>query len=236
MKVFALLATACGLCGLLAVSAFHRPTTSPGITGNPRITGDYVEIRSCDVYTGPCFANGEMRLEGQEAVLTWAVRQGQWQGVNLYGLNVVAVVKADGTLGDVRRDPPPAKAVLVVDSAADAWQKDALIELARHLAGPLLKNVVRVERAPIDVNAHPSSCPAMGCSLVKAKGLVEIQTRCLGGKDHVCGNEECYYPPLTKIDQARPAYTVVGLFQGKGLGLTFDEGGRRSAYLGTFAE
>ena len=56
----------------------------------------------------------------------------------------------------------------------------------------------------------------------------------MSGEDHVCGNEACFYPPLTKVQASRPAYTLIGLFQGPGLGLTFDEANRRSAYLGTF--
>jgi len=226
MKVIAPLSVSC-LAWLLAASAWAA--------GTPAIVGDYVEIRSCDVYTGPCFANGEMGLAGEEAVLAWSVRRGTWEGTKLDGLKVLAVVKADGTLGDVRRDPPPARAVVIVDAAADAWQRQALLALAKRQAGRLLEKVVRVDAAPIELTTHVTSCPGNGCASVRAKGLVEIETRCLGGKDHVCGNEERFYPPLTKIDNATPAFTVVGLFQGKGLGLTFDDAGRRSAYLGTFS-
>jgi hypothetical protein len=225
MRIIAPLSVSC-LAWLLAAPAWAADV--------PAIVGEYVEIRSCDVYTGPCFANAEMGLAGEEAVLAWSVERGTWEGVNLDGLKVVAVVKADGTLGDVRRDPPPARAVLIVDAAANARQRQALVALAKHQAGPLLEEVVRVDAAPIELTTHVASCPDNGCSIVRAKGLVEIRTRCLGGKDHVCGNEERYYPPLTKIDNARPAFTVVGLFQGKGLDVTFDEAGRRSAYLGTF--
>ena len=65
------------------------------------VSGDYVEIRSCDVYTGSCFANAEMGLEGKDAIMTWSIRKGEVDGVNLDGLKVVAVVRASGTLGDV---------------------------------------------------------------------------------------------------------------------------------------
>jgi hypothetical protein len=227
MKRIALLIAIC-LCGLATVTTFGSTMSA--------ITGDYVEIRSCDVYTGPCFANGEMGLAGEEAVLTWSVRQGAWSGVELDGLSVLAVVKARGTLGDVDRFPKPAKSILAIDSRASAEQQQALVQFAHHMGGGLLDDVVRVEVSPIQVVANPSSCPKNGCSLVVAEGLVEIQTRCLGGADHVCGNEDCFYPPLTRIADARPAFTEVGLFQGKGLGVTFDDAGRRSAYLGTFAE
>ena len=33
------------------------------------ISGDYLEVRTCDVYTGPCFGNAEMSLAGKEAVM-----------------------------------------------------------------------------------------------------------------------------------------------------------------------
>ena len=215
------------LCGFVTTSAVAVTPSA--------ITGDYVEIRSCDVYTGPCFANGEMGLTGEEAVMTWSVRRGTWEGAQLDGLNVLAVIKSQGTLGDVSRSPRPSKSVLIVDANADSRQREALLRFARHMANGLLDDTVRVEVSPIEVMTHPSACSKNGCSLVTAEGLVEIQTRCLGGDDHVCGNEDCYYPPLTKIDDARPAFTEIGLFQGMGLGITFDDAGRRSAYLGTFA-
>jgi hypothetical protein len=155
--------------------------------------------------------------------------------VPLAGLKVVAVVKAENTLGDISQQPRAGHALLVVDAKADARQREALVRFARHAAGPLVAEVVKVERAPIEVLMNPSTCRENGCSLVRAEGLVEVETRCLGGKDHVCGNEERYYPPLTRIELARPAYTETGSFQGHGLGVTFDEADRRSAYLGTFA-
>src|SRR5262245_29071144 len=61
-------------------------------------TGSYVEIRSCDVYTGPCFSNGEMNLCGKEAIMSWSIREGAVDGVKLDGLNVIAVVQAKNTL------------------------------------------------------------------------------------------------------------------------------------------
>ncbi|HET9320816.1 MAG TPA: hypothetical protein VFO27_13610, partial [Bryobacteraceae bacterium] len=46
-----------------------------GIPSNS-IYGNYVEARTADVYTGPCFANSEVGLEGQLAVLGWKVTKG----------------------------------------------------------------------------------------------------------------------------------------------------------------
>ncbi|MFY9570107.1 MAG: hypothetical protein WAV20_01735, partial [Blastocatellia bacterium] len=62
------------------------------------ISGDYIETRSADVWTGSCVANGEMNLAGDQAILAWRVNKGEWKGVSLEGLSVVGVVKANATL------------------------------------------------------------------------------------------------------------------------------------------
>jgi hypothetical protein len=223
------------LCGLgLAVAAAFAGTSAVKQAPPSKVVGDYIEIRSCDVYTGSCFANAEMTLTGHEAIMAWSVRDGAVEGIDLDGLNVIAVVQADGTLGDVHRFPQQTRSVLIVDEAASPEQREALVRIARQQAGALLGTTVGVEAAPISV-ALPESCSASGCANVRAGNLVEIQTRCLGGGDHVCGNEELFYPPLTPVNDARPAYTVAGAFRGQGLGTQFDEANRRSAYLATFA-
>ena len=76
-----------------------------GQTNHSHHFRDYLEVRSCDVYTGPCVANAEMNLSGKEGMLVWSVREGTWKGTRLDGLSIVAVVEADGTLGDMSYQP-----------------------------------------------------------------------------------------------------------------------------------
>src|SRR5437868_11292842 len=80
------------------------------------LTGQYVEARTCDVWTGPCFANAEMNLSGKHAVLGWKVDSGSLDQVRLDGLAVVAVVRASDTLG--LEQTGPAQAILIVDARA----------------------------------------------------------------------------------------------------------------------
>ena len=216
--------TVLGLAATTAFAGKPAPTT---------ITGNYLEVRSCDVYTGPCFANAEMGLSGREGMLVWAIREGAWNGVKLDGLNVIAVVRTDGTLGDLRYQPRSGKAVLVVDRAATPSQRDALTDFARSMAGGLIKEVTEVKTAPMDVAI--ATCGNKGCASVKAGNLVEITTRCLGSKDHLCGNEETFYPPLTEVSDAYPAFTEVASFEGSGLNLTWAMVEKRNAFLGSFA-
>ncbi len=203
------------------------------IPANAAIRGDYVEVRSADVYTGPCFANAEVALEGNEAILAWKVRQGAWQGVNLDGLSVVAVVKAKATLGDPTENPYPTRAVVIVDQRATDRQQNALKEFAQAMGGKLLANIVRVERAAIRLQAGERG-DRESVRLV-AGDLARIETRGLCAHDHLCGNEFVYYPPLTKVANAVPAYTLNDTFSGDGLGVVWSHVDKRSAFVGSFA-
>lgn len=200
------------------------------IPASAKITGSYVEVRSADVYTGPCFANSEVGLEGKQAILAWQVRDGEWNGVSLSGLSVVAVVDAKDTLGAPDHNPYPAKAVLIVDQRANPAQRQALIQFARSAAGRLVAHVVRVYSAPIQIQDGSK----MGVVEVKAGALAKIETRSLCMGDNLCGNEALYYPPLIKVNHAMPAYTLQAEYQGKGLGMVWNLMGGRSAYVGTF--
>jgi hypothetical protein len=209
-----------------AAAAFAGNTT-------PTISGDYLEVRSCDVYTGSCFANSEMNLTGKEATLLWSVREGAWKGTKLDGLKVIAVVKSEKSMGDVNYQPRSGKAVLILDAKADSRQKEALVDFARAMSGQLIAKVVDIEAAPIE--AKLATCSSLGCASVKAGDFVQISTSCLGGKHDICGNEEAFYPPLAKVNGAYPVFTDVATFNGKGLDCTWQIAGKRSAFLATFS-
>src|SRR3954454_7860677 len=196
----------------------------------PGISGDYLEARTSDVYTGPCFANSEVNLAGREAVFAWRVKQGAWKGVAIDGLSVVAVVRAAATLGDPTRSPLPAHSVVLVDERADAAQKAALLGLAHEMGGDLLSDVVSVESAPIELTVTSLS----GVASLTAGPEVELRTRALNHHDHLCGNEEVYYPPLTPTAEAVPAVTLAHAFRGAELGKTWSSPGKRSAFVGRF--
>lgn len=199
-----------------------------------QISGDYIETRSADVWTGACVANGEVNLAGDQAILAWQVKKGNWKGVSLEGLSVVGVVKAAATLGDQYNNPYPAKAVLIVDDKATAEQQKALIGFAQGMGGELFKNVVRVEVAPIRMEvSHEGG--HYGKTFLRAGSIAGIETRSLSGKDHLCGNEEVYYQPLTPITHAMPAVAELDEYTGPGLGVSWATHGKRSAFVGSFA-
>ena len=196
------------------------------------VTGNYIEARTADVYTGPCFANGEAEQVGREAVFGWRINEGQWKGVNLAGLAVVGVVRSEHTLGLTTEPVNPAKAVLIVDSRANAEQRLALQNFARQMGGDLLSDVVKVAYAPIELTVEGSIHEAT--AHLTAGSLAEIRTRAMNAADHVCGNEEVWYPPLTSVSHAMPAYTLENDYTGDGLGETWHNRLKRSGFVGTF--
>ncbi len=202
------------------------------VPASATIQGDYIEVRSADVYTGPCFANAEVGQVGEQAILAWRVKAGSWQGVKLDGLSIVAVVRASATLGDPDHSPYPAKSVLIIDERASSGQRKALEEFAQSMAGQLLRNVVRVERAGINLAVGEGD--HNGSVKLVAGNLARIETRSLCAHDHICGNEFVYYPPLVPLAHATPAYTLIEAFNGQGLGVDWSRSDKRSAFIGTF--
>jgi hypothetical protein len=197
------------------------------------IQGDYLETRSADVWTGPCFANGETGLVGREAIMAWRVEKGTWQGVSLDGLSVVGVVKASATLGDPFASPYPAKAVMIVDDKATTDQRAALVAFAREMGGGILDTVVRTEVAPIAMSVSRGQHEAKG--LLNAGDLAQIETRAVSAKDKHCGNEDVYYQPLTSTDHALPAVAIFDQWNGEGLGVSWTTYDKRNAFVGRFS-
>lgn len=213
--------------GLICLLGLAVPAFAQGIYG------DYVESRSADVYTGPCFANGEVGLTGNEATIAWHVRKGEWNGIALDGLAVVAVARASATLGDPYHNPYPAQSILIVDAKASDIQKQALVSFAKAMGGRLLENVLRVQSAPISMQVGEGH--EHGSISMRAGNLAEIRTRALNDKDHYCGNEVTYYPPLTELNHAMPAVAVSNEYSGKDLGVEWKIFNKRSAFVGTFS-
>src|ERR1051325_865766 len=86
---------------------------------NVSLRGDYVEVRTASVFAGACHYNGEVVTTGRDAMMAWNVTSRKWQGVDLSGVRVMAIVSADANLGEsnIAR-----KSEIIVDSQASRTQ------------------------------------------------------------------------------------------------------------------
>jgi hypothetical protein len=205
----------------------------PSVGRADDLKGDYLETRTCDVYTGPCFANGQAGLTGNDALMAWSIERGSYDGVDLAGLKVVVVTTASDTLGfggTLVLNPQNIRSVLIVDETASPRQREALVQFAsqhaRH-AGQIVKAVV----APIEISVDHFA--AVG--RLKAGNDATLTTRPLAKGDCVCSNEKTFYPPLCEVKNANAAFTVEGGFSGTGLGTQWSNPGTRSAFLASFS-
>lgn len=221
MKIFAL-----SLCLAGALCA-------AGLPNRTQLRGEYIEARTADVFTGPCFANSEVDLVGNLAVFGWKVDKGEFQGVNLDGLSVVGVVRANNTLGNIHAEVYPVKSVIIVDDRASFEQRQALAAFARRMGGDLLQDVVKTEFQPIELNFQNNNLHSAKASLT-AGSLAKIETRAINEGDHLCSNEITWYGPLTKVNHAMPAFALAHSYKGTGLDTTWSSPDKRSAFVGSF--
>ncbi|MGE3778044.1 MAG: DUF1326 domain-containing protein, partial [Pirellulaceae bacterium] len=196
------------------------------------IRGHYLETRTCQVYTGPCFANGEMGLAGKDAVMAWNIHEGQHRGVDLRGMNVVVALSCSTTLGhEGLNKAENLRSVIYVDAAATPAQREALVDFARTHAGPAGSTVVRIESTPISMSHNELDLQGQQT----AGKEVKLATRKARASDCICSNEVAFYPPLAQVESCAAGVTTVGEFKGRGLGSRWSTPESRSAYMARFA-
>lgn len=225
------------LCGALILAG--------GSADAAGLRGEYVEARTNDVFTGPCFSNAEVFITGHQAVIAWKVTEGSYKGVDLAGRSVAAAVRGTSTFDADQADE--AKAVLIVDKEATPAQREALVALAKSLGGDRLKNVVEVRTSAISMMVEHMDSDSVGREhglhdMPKAArahfwapGLAEILTRPLDEGDHKCGNETLAFTPLSKGVDVKPAFTLTNVFRGQALGTRWDDPSARSSMVGSFS-
>ncbi|MFO0947801.1 MAG: DUF1326 domain-containing protein [Planctomycetota bacterium] len=181
-------------------------------------------------WTGPCFANGEMGIVGNKAILAWKVKQGIYNDVRLDGLGIAAVVIGDSTFGIGNK--VNTKTLLLVDRRATDTERSALIAMATSLAPETIQEIVKVET--VDFKMQAAVCDGKGCAYLHA-GDAEIRTRCMCARDTICGHEDLFYPTLSSVDAPYAAYTLTNQYTGSLFGETFRDSNARSAIIGRFA-
>lgn len=217
---------------ILAVCALVALVAAPAVVAGD-LKGDYLETRTCDVYTGPCFANGQVGLTGNDALMAWNIERGSYEGVELAGLKVVVATTATDTLGfggTLEVKPKDIRSVVIVDDNATDEQRRALISFATRFARHSGK-IVKIVSSPIEMKADHFAL----VGTLKAGRFAELETRKIGKGDCVCSNEMTFYPPLCDVKNAAPAYTVAGNFSAPGLGTSWSNPGTRSAFLASFS-
>lgn len=235
------------------IAAVFAVAAAPDTASASVIRGEYVEARTNDIYTGPCFSNAEVFIKGDQGVVAWKIAKGQFQGVKLDGLSVAAAIQGNTTFSE--DNPKKARAFIMVDKKADAKQREALVAFAKHMAGDRLNNIVAVKPTLISMMVEDPKltgtaeqnkqsqeaghgkhdAETSGSAMFWSPGMAEILVRPIGHGDHMCGNEVIAYDPLSRDVQVQPGFAMSHWFQDKSLGGIWSVQGNRGAFSGTFS-
>lgn len=214
----------------MVVAALIGLAASPLLAGSKgTVSGEYVEARTAEVFTGGCIMSSEAETIGKQAVLAWKVNHGSYNGVPLDGLSVVAAVAGNRNLGIQElggAKPTVIKSAVFVDEHASAAQRMALVALASELSRGLVSDVVQVTPAPIEFSDRGQEIKVNG-------GPVVLDVNKVMTHDPSCGAMQWFHP-FSSLDHATMGVAEAHAFSGTALGTKWSDPNKRSAFFGTF--
>ncbi len=218
MKRATVLLAVFGLAGTVSIAA-----------GGPTVSGQYVEARTAEIFTGGCIMGSEAETMGKQAVLAWKVDRGSVNGVSLDGLSVVAALAGDVNLGlhEIGGSKATVRSVVYVDERANPVQRMALVSLANDMT-KRIGTIVSVTPAPITF-ADAGSAIHVATSNVALDVTKEIN------HDPTCGAQQ-WFTPLANTEHAHMGQADQNAFTGAALGTKWSDPNKRSAFFGTFSK
>ena len=206
---------------VVAVSALVLSSQAESVS----LRGDYVEVRTASVFAGACHYNGEVVTTGRDAMMAWNVTSGKWQGVDLSGVRVLAIVSADANLGE---DNAARQSEIIIDSNASRTQALAMINALKEKYAASLGNVVEVRSAPIKFERNGRTY-----AVLTNEAAINVEAM---PNDLCCKMPNLvWYTPLVGLENRKVGYTSKALYSGKVVGEPWSRSGENSAFYGTFS-
>src|SRR5205823_14543159 len=110
------------------------------------VQGDYVEVRTASVFAGACHFNGEVVTTGRDALMAWNVTSGSWNGTDLTGVHVIAIVNSEENLANAQATR---HSELILDQSASHDQKIAMLNALKSRYAAALGDIISVRSATI---------------------------------------------------------------------------------------
>jgi len=214
--------------GLLAAAAMIVAISALVFTSqaeNVSLRGDYVEVRTASVFAGACHFNGEVVTTGRDAMMAWNVTSGKWQGIDLTGVRVMAIVSAGANLaeGNAAR-----QSEIIIDSAASRTQALAMVNALKEKYAASLGEVVEVRSAPVSFERNGRTY-----AVVTNEAAINVEAM---PNDLCCKMPNLvWYTPLVGLENRKVGYTSKALYSGKVIGEPWSRSGENSAFYGTFS-
>lgn len=189
--------------GILACAIVLAAVTAWSVT--PAITGDYIEVRSNHVYTCGCLYSGEQVTGGREAILAWAIREGEFRGIPLSGAKAVAVLHGPENLG---LQGAPRRSALFVDGVSGEAQR-ALVAMLKEYYGNVLGDLISVQAVPISMERDGERLT------IQVAGLSRVVVRPARLPEDAHQGSLLWYTPFIPTSEAQLSTTEYSSFSGK---------------------
>ena len=205
---------------VLAGSAFVFSSQAENVS----VRGDYVEVRTASVFAGACHYNGEVVTTGREAMMAWNVTSGKWQGVDLTGVRMMAIVSSDANLGEKNA---ARKSEVVIDSPSRS-QSLAILNAIKEKYSASLGDIVKVRNAPIKfVREGKTYAVAADDATIAVEAMPN---------DLCCKMPNLvWYTPLVGLENRKVGYTTNAVYSGNTVGEQWSRAGENSAFYGSFS-
>ena len=192
---------------------------------NVSLRGDYVEVRTASVFAGACHFNGEVVTTGRDALMAWNVTSGKWQGVDLAGVRVMAIVSSEANLAESNA---ARQTEIVIDSQASRTQALAMVNALKEKYAASLGKIVTVRSAPISFERSGRTY-----AVVTNDAAINVEAM---PNDLCCKMPNLvWYAPLVGLENRKVGYTSRALYSGKVIGEPWSRSGENSAFYGSFS-
>jgi hypothetical protein len=187
-------------------------------------SGEFVELHSCDLYTGGCTASSESTLLGRQLFRIWSISQGRWANQDLAGLKVALLELGSANLAE--NEAKVEKAVFFVPKGLGLAQKEAL--LFWMTSQGITASSTRVVEAEITYQRS-------GATVEAAVGdSIALSTTAIG----TCSSGSCgqtvWYEPQAKHSSFEVVASRVSKIRDSGLNFVWIDHDRPNVFLASF--
>jgi len=195
-------------------------------SGQPR--GTLLELHSCELYAGGCIVSSEATLGGRDMVRAWRFSGGDFNGVDLAGLQVAVLQSSSENLAAPQADP--GQAVIYLPQSATAAQRGALLAWL-NLSQPGLKEA----RSQTRTVALDFASTSAGC-VFSAGDFLSVRTAALETCPTGACGEALWYAPRSRTSVFTVAVDRASRVTEPLLKLKWVDAGKRSVFLAKFGE
>jgi hypothetical protein len=187
-------------------------------------SGEFVELHSCDLYTGGCTASSEATLLGRQLFSVWSIERGGWAGRDLAGVKIALLEAGSKNLAEKGAVADQAEVFMPKGLAPD--QKEALLSwLKTERPLPISTSVVDA-----DVSYSRTGEKAE----VSVGDIVVLSTASIGKCSSGACGQAVWYEPKANYSTFAVASSRTSMIRNARLHLVWWDHDRPNVFLATF--